>query len=133
MIHDHRLITIEVEGDDSSVPAQTSISLGLIVTELVINCLKHAFPDGRPGRIEVGFWSKERGWLLRVRDNGIGMPQSGIGKDAMAGLGTSIVRSLAEQLQARVELDAGDPGTGVSVIHAEQDPARPEEPLMVAV
>ncbi len=119
MIHDHKLVSIEVAGDDSAVPADMSVSLGLITTELVINALKHAFGGGRTGQIKVGYWSQKGGWILRVSDDGVGMPEEM--KDAKAGLGTTIVRSLAEQLQARVEVVDADPGTEVSIIHSERE------------
>ena len=53
MIRDRTRVSIEVSADDGSTSADTSISLGLIVTELVINALKHAFPDQRHGTIKV--------------------------------------------------------------------------------
>ena len=46
------------------------MSLGLILTELVINALKHAFPDNRKGEIVVDYRSHGTGWALSVRDNG---------------------------------------------------------------
>jgi two-component sensor histidine kinase len=116
MISDHDQLSIEVNSDKSTVDADISVSLGLIVTELVINALKHAFPAGRHGKITVGYQSHGPNWTLMVGDNGIGMPE---GKSAATpGLGTSIVEALAKQLRARVQVAPANPGTDVSVIHA---------------
>jgi two-component sensor histidine kinase len=101
MIRDHDQLVLEVKADDSTSAADTSVSLGLIVTELVINCLKHAFPGGRPGRIEVGYNSRGPNWTLSVADDGVGMPKDNA--SSTPGLGTSIVDSLAHQLNARVQ------------------------------
>ena len=92
------------------------MSLGLIVTELVINALKHGFPDGREGHIDVAFDGNETGWRLSISDNGVGRhPEQG--RIARVGLGTSIVEALARQLDARIELSDEAPGTRVSIIH----------------
>src|SRR3546814_7317186 len=55
MIHDHDRVSIAVTADGSAVHADISVSLGLIVTELVINALKHAFPGDRGGKILVDY------------------------------------------------------------------------------
>ena len=57
------------------VGADASVSLGLIVTELVINALKHAFPDRRKGKILVDYRAYGTEWTLSVRDDGVGMPE----------------------------------------------------------
>ena len=92
-----------------------SVSLGLIVTELVINALKHAFPDHRDGRIEVKYDSQGDDWTLSVGDDRVGMPQDPA--SAKSGLGTSIVEALAKQLDAHVVVSDVAPGTEVSIIH----------------
>jgi two-component sensor histidine kinase len=119
MIHDRDKLLLRVEADDGVATADVSVSLGLIVTELVINALKHAFPGGRGGEIVVGYQSHPPDWALTVADDGVGMPSGDA--PAKAGLGTSIVQSLAKQVGATVEVSDNDPGTKVSVIHSGQD------------
>jgi len=127
MIQNHDQLTLEVDIDDSVVEANISISLGLLVTELVINCLKHAFPEGQKGRIIVAYRREGAGWTLCVRDDGIGM-HAHKGK-AKAGLGTSIVQALAKQLKSVVEVTDNEPGTKVSIIHKGASPM--EAPVAV--
>jgi two-component sensor histidine kinase len=130
MIHDHSQISLAVSTDDSSVSADVSVSLGLIVTELVINALKHAFPGLRHGKIVVGYQSSGPDWSLSVSDNGVGMPTHVGGP--RPGLGTSIVEALANQLRADVEMATGHPGTKVSINHrqAETVSANTMRPLL---
>jgi two-component sensor histidine kinase len=116
MISDASRITLDVTTDDSSTNAEISVSLGLIVTELVINALKHAFPGRtRSGAIRVDYKAQGTAWTLSVSDNGIGIP---VGEAAPAtGLGSGIVAALAKQLDAIVKTEAANPGTRVSIVH----------------
>ena len=116
MISDDSLLSLVPEIDDSVVDARVSVSLGLIVTELVINSLKHAFPGrNRAGRIQVAFRSSGDSWTLRVEDDGVGFPDDA---DAVKpGLGTGIVEALARQLDAQVVIADAHPGTRVTVSH----------------
>lgn len=123
MIRDPDHLVLEVDADATLVTADTSVSLGLVVTELVINCLKHAFPGGRPGRIVVRYRSDGSGWTLRVTDNGVGPPAPG--EDSSAGLGTSIVTALAHQLRARILVTDATPGMSVALVHAAASPGEP--------
>jgi two-component sensor histidine kinase len=117
MIQDNNQLTLEVKTDDSVCSSRMSVSLGLIVTELVINALKHAFPDNRRGRIVVDYHSDGSGWMLSVGDNGIGM--CGHDGGAKAGLGTNIVQALSTQLHAQINVSDTKPGTSVSIIHRQ--------------
>ena len=117
MIRDPKNLVLEVSADDSQVPAETSVSLGLVVTELVINCLKHGFPPGRGGRIVVGYLTEGRDWVLSVSDDGVGMPKDP--EAVTAGLGSGIVKALAKQLKAEVRTADAGPGTIVSLIHRD--------------
>lgn len=124
MIADPERLSIQIRVDGSNVAADISVSLGLIVTELVINALKHAFPDERTGKISIDYQSSGKDWTLSIADNGIGMPP---GDDApKAGLGTGIVEALVKNLQGEISLTNADPGTIVTISHRETSGAGTE-------
>ncbi|WP_269713946.1 sensor histidine kinase [Caulobacter sp. NIBR2454] len=99
------------------VASRISINLGLIVTELVINALKHAFPPGRPGKVTIAYQARGPNWTLSVSDDGVGMPPDR--SLVTPGLGTSIVQALAKQLEATVEVGSAAPGVRVSIDHTQ--------------
>ena len=117
MIGEPQQVSLTVTGTEGVVEAKVSVSLGLIVTELVINALKHAFPEGRRGKITVHCEVHGPNWSLSVADDGVGMPRDPA--QAHVGLGTSIVQALAAQLQAVVETHAARPGTRVEIAHTQ--------------
>jgi two-component sensor histidine kinase len=114
MIRDHDQLSLDVTADASIADSDVSVSLGLIVTELVINALKHAFPDQRSGKIRVDYHSSEIGWTLSVSDDGVGMPPA---SETHSGLGSTIVQALARKLDAAVAIFDTNPGTRVSIDH----------------
>lgn len=120
MIDDPQRITLETIVDDTATNSDVSVSMGLIVTELVINAIKHAFPDQTAGgKITVAFSANQGDWLLSVSDNGAGMPA---GKNTgKPGLGTGIVQALSKQLDASVTVIEANPGTRVEVRHSLRD------------
>jgi two-component sensor histidine kinase len=118
MIGDTRPISLQVCGDGGSTTSRQAECLGLIVTELAMNALKHGFTDDRTdGRITVEYDAAGTNWKLSVADNGMGRP-GGVFAQVKTGLGTSIVQALAHQLGAHVETLAGPQGTTVSVTRA---------------
>ena len=118
MISDDLKISLKVLGASGSANCREAESLGLIVTELVINSLKHAFnEDTKDGQITVAYDVSGTDWKLSVADNGVGKPD-GVFAQPKAGLGTGIVNALAKQLNAQVETLSGPQGTTVSITHA---------------
>jgi chemotaxis protein methyltransferase CheR len=118
MIGDNRPIVLSVAGEGGSATTLQAESLGLIVTELVMNALKHAFPDEKAGaQITVAFDTAGTDWKLSVSDNGIGRPD-GVFAQGKTGLGTGIIKALAHQLDAKVDTSSDLRGTTVSVTHA---------------
>ena len=105
-------------GVAGSLSSRQAESIGLIATELVMNALKHAFPDqNTKGWINVAYDVDGTNWKLSVADNGIGKPD-GVFAQPEAGLGTGIIKALAQDLNAKVETLAGPDGTIVSITHA---------------
>jgi two-component sensor histidine kinase len=117
MIGDPERLSLRTTIDESVINAEASVCMGLIVTELVINALKHAFPDpNQQGEITVNYQSDGSAWSLLVGDNGIGMPADPSLWNA--GLGTGIVDALSKQLGASVTITNAHPGTCVSIVHS---------------
>ncbi len=118
MIGDGESVSLKVLGEGGLSTCANAESLGLIVTELVINALKHAFNEtSKDGQITVAYEVSGADWKLSVADNGIGKPD-GVFAQPKTGLGTGIVKALAKQLDSQVVTMSGPKGTTVSVTHA---------------
>jgi two-component sensor histidine kinase len=115
MISDNHPILLQVDAASGAVTSEHAVSMGLIVTELVINALKYAFPNGGEGRIIVRFESSDTSWRLSISDNGVGMTTSLTEPPAKSGLGTSIIEALTRQLNGRLTISEASPGTTVSM------------------
>lgn len=96
-------IDLSVRAEPLAVGLDLAIPLGLIVTELVTNAMKHAFPEGA-GRIEVLLRRIEDGRIeLVVADNGAGYdPELALIDRAKPSLGFTIVEGLVKQLGATI-------------------------------
>jgi two-component sensor histidine kinase len=117
MIGESRPISLETKVSGGTVVSREAVSIGLIVTESVINALKHAFPQtSTDGRIVVAYDNSGSDWTLSIADNGVGKSPDG-SVDVKAGLGTSIVQALAKELDARVNVVSGRGGTTISISH----------------
>jgi chemotaxis protein methyltransferase CheR len=118
MIGDSRPISLRVDADPGTVVSHQAVSIGLIVTELVMNSLKHAFPKGKKdGAIVVSYKVADADWKLTVSDNGVDKPDLGASQKK-GGLGSSLVQSLAKQLDAQVDIVSDPHGRAVSITHA---------------
>jgi chemotaxis protein methyltransferase CheR len=118
MVGESQPIAIRVIAHEGAIESSAAVSLGLIVTELVINALKYAFPKTRIGAlILVTYEIDGQDWKLVVSDNGIGGKAHDPGQSGQ-GLGTAIVEALAKQLDARVDSVGGSPGMTVAVTRA---------------
>ena len=93
-----------------SVPAQQASPFALMLNELLMNALKHAFPVGRRGNLLIEVRSTSDHLTVYISDDGIGMPEA-----RRAGFGNRLVKTLARQLQAEILWLPGNPGTIVEI------------------
>ena len=122
MIGDSRPISLKVAADPGTTAPREAVSIGLIVTELVLNALKHAFPRGKPdAAIVVSYKVAGTDWALTISDNGVGKPDISAG-ETKPGLGTSLVKALTRQLDAVIDTHTDSRGTAVTVTHATFKP-----------
>lgn len=118
MIGESRPIALKVETGNGAMKSADAVSLGLIVTELVINSLKYAFPSQKESAtVTVCYEADGKDWKLSVSDNGVGRPDGG-GATGRGGLGTSLVNALAHKLDAEINSTTGTNGLSVSITHA---------------
>jgi chemotaxis protein methyltransferase CheR len=115
MVGPKQHIDIAVAATGGTLPTSHAVSLGLIVTELIINAIKYAFPKRRASaRIRVTFEMAKSDWKLAVADNGVGRA----GQEEMkttTGLGTALIGALAKQLNAQITDTSSPKGLTVEV------------------
>lgn len=112
---DEHQIRIHTAVDDFSLDVDTAMPLGLIMTELIINAIKHAFVDGRKGEIRLILQKDGDDLRLLVADNGLGLKLSeGKPVHTIHSFGLELVASLAQKLDARLVFSNGQ-GTSVEL------------------
>jgi two-component sensor histidine kinase len=107
-------IAVHIDSEPVYLPIDQAIPCGLIINELVTNALKHGFPAGRTGTVNLGFHELPDGsWKLSVADDGAGMPGAW-DLDNPASMGLRLVRDLVRQIDGQV-LITSENGTCVSI------------------
>ena len=98
-----QLRALSLAAEPIRLATDRAVSLGVIVTELVTNACKYAYPNG-PGEVRVALTRTAEGeFLLAVEDDGCGMPADAAPRGT--GLGTKLIRAMAQSLQSIVEYD----------------------------
>lgn len=105
-------VFLSVEADPVMLDPDRAVAIGVIVTELVINASKYAYPKGG-GPVRIGLRREGEQASLWVEDDGVGLPPE-IGTKTV-GLGSRIVRAMAAKLGADPTFEPRSPGTRVSL------------------
>jgi two-component sensor histidine kinase len=118
MVGDAQPIAVKVNADTGMIDSARAVSLGLIVTELLINAFKYAFPTSVAGaEVAISYKIDGAAWILTITDNGVGKTDSPV-VPARSGLGTAIVKALAAQLDAKLVMESSARGLSVSITSA---------------
>ncbi|BAM87433.1 conserved hypothetical protein [Bradyrhizobium oligotrophicum S58] len=102
-------IRCEAAIEDGMLPASQCHRLALMLTELITNAAKHAFPTRNDALIRIDVLQRDGCWLCTVTDNGIGAT------GPLQGTGSRILEGLARSIQARMHGETGQDGTRVTI------------------
>ena len=97
-------VVLSVRVQDIPLGVDAAISCGLIVNELLANALKHAFPEGRRGEVQITLYGEGHQVTLEVADNGLGFPPN-LDFRSHTTLGLRLVCILTEQIRGTIDLD----------------------------
>jgi two-component sensor histidine kinase len=111
-------VRLNIHLEETRMNMDAAVPCGLILNELVSNCLKYAFPEGREGEIHIELLRDGEGSAcLSVKDNGVGLPED-VSLWSTKSLGLRLVRILAEQIGATVEVSSHE-GTAVKLLFSQ--------------
>ena len=98
-------IELRLHLDPCLIGMEQAIPCGLLVNELISNCLKHGFPDGRSGEVQLALSNPDDGRRIQltVSDTGVGLPED-FGAIRGLSLGLQLVSDLARQLGGTLEI-----------------------------
>jgi two-component sensor histidine kinase len=101
-------ISLQIVGEKVWLDIDTAIPCGLILQELLSNCLKHAFPGDHAGEIHITLHAEAAGkYVLTVRDTGVGFPEA-LDFRHTESLGLQLVIMLTEQLGGTIMRQSGE-------------------------
>lgn len=106
--HGAKNVDIKIKTNNIALNMETAVPSGLIISELMINAMKHAFPGDKPGEIRVDVENIDKDMIIKVSDNGIGMPPH-ISVETADSFGLQLVRTFVEQSEGSIEFE-GDEG-----------------------
>ena len=109
-------IALNFDVDKIMIGVDTAVSCGFVINELVSNSIKHAFPGGRKGEINIEFHSEgEKGFRMVIRDNGIGFKKDQTKSNT---LGLQLVNAVVEHIDGSIKLDSSG-GTRLEISFRE--------------
>ncbi|MCB8822876.1 sensor histidine kinase [Microvirga rosea] len=102
-------VALSCDLEQAEMQVDVAVPFGLMVNEIITNALKHAFPDGRSGRLSIRLARAQERLDLTITDDGAGDPGC-MGREG-SGLGMRLVRRLADQIGAEVSYERNATGT----------------------
>ena len=106
-------VKISYRSDPVTLRSSAASSLGLIISEFAANSIKHAFPDGAPGHIDIDLSLRDGRFRLDCKDDGIGAANEG--KARADSIGKTLMAAAASQLNAQVDSQLTAEGSRLSL------------------
>ncbi len=106
-----------------TVTTRDATHIGLLVTELITNSVKHAFPGNRSGKVSLSLKETKSGHLLEITDNGIGLPQN-FDLENTGTMGLQLVKGMVEHLGGTLKYKSSGKGTRWMITLGELDPVQ---------
>jgi two-component sensor histidine kinase len=114
-------VDCEVNVAAVALDIDTAIPLSLIINELVVNSLKHAFPEDRRGKITIELAKTSvNGLILVFSDNGVGFPAT-VSFPHSQSLGLQLIQTLTQQLMGDIAVTSSEAGTKFTITINEID------------
>nr|WP_280948420.1 PAS domain-containing protein [Methylobacterium tarhaniae] len=106
-------IALSIDVEAVAVPVSMAAPLALLVHELAVNAVRHAFPDERRGRVAITARAEDEHLILDIRDDGVGLAAQ---PDNPEGFGRDLVGMLVRQLRGSLTFEELNPGTHAHVV-----------------
>jgi PAS domain S-box-containing protein len=101
-------VSIDLDIPQVEFDMDMTVTLGLLINEIITNAVKHAFPQDRHGRIHIALTSHRNHFVLSVEDDGVGFAE-GLDPDSLSSLGLKLIQMMTAKLQA--DFTRSGPGT----------------------
>lgn len=105
-------VEIDLDLETVTIPGRQGAPVALLVSEAVGNALRHAYPEGRTGRVRVALRRDDLGFELSVADDGVGIAPGA----PPTGFGLTVAQLMAQQLRGKLITDVAQPGVRLSVV-----------------
>lgn len=112
-------IDLTIRAKPLLIDAANASALGLILNEILTNAIKHAFADGRSGALRLLVGDQDEQGIIRICDDGPGLPSTKRTKS----IGTSLITRLARQAKAEATWSDNAPGTCVTITFPRSEAA----------
>ncbi len=100
------MIKLEINADNNIfLDINNAIPCGLMINEIITNAIKHAFPNGQSGEIQIDFHKNNDEYNLTVQDNGVGLPED-LSLENSESLGMRLIYALVLQLDAKIKVSS---------------------------
>ncbi len=112
-----RGIALVINANHIDLSIDTAIPCGLLISEIISNSLKYAFPNFKQGEINIDLNVENNNYKLIICDNGVGIPQN-LDLNKTDSLGFQLINTLVEQLNGKIDLNLDD-GTKYTITFSE--------------